>query len=114
MYKDVSIYLAGYSTQQWKKSTQYNTTVTQANMALGWSLTKCKDLPVWVYDLTFVYISAPPHIITNTAVHKEGGGGKKSGYTSDQTVLKRALFTKSWPGSAARSYSSSLKKDVVF
>jgi hypothetical protein len=56
----------------------------------------------------------PPHIITNTAVHKEGGGGKKSGYTSDQTVLKRALFTKSWPGSAARSYSSSLKKDVVF
>jgi hypothetical protein len=59
MYKDVSIYLAGYSTQQWKKSTQYNTTVTQANMALGWSLTKCKDLPVWVYDLTFVYISAP-------------------------------------------------------
>jgi hypothetical protein len=46
MYKDVSIYLAGYSTQQWKKSTQFNTTVTQANMALGWSLTKCKDLPV--------------------------------------------------------------------
>ncbi len=48
MYKDVSIYLAGYSTQQWKKSTQFkfNTTVTQANMALGWSLTKCEDLPV--------------------------------------------------------------------
>jgi hypothetical protein len=30
MYKDVEIYLAGYSTQQWKKSTQFNTTVTQA------------------------------------------------------------------------------------
>jgi hypothetical protein len=46
MYKDVSIYLAGYSTQQWKKSTQFNITATRTNMALGWSLTKCEDLPV--------------------------------------------------------------------
>ncbi len=69
----------------------------------------------------FACVSTWPDLCVHFRLHaynqplqytKKGGDGKKSGYTSDQTVLKRAPFTKSWSGSAAQSYSSSLEKDA--
>jgi hypothetical protein len=90
MYKDVSIYLAEYSTQQWKKSTQFNTTVTQATMALGWSLTKCKDLPVWVYDLTFVYIFCPHTYKQTLQYTRRGEVAKNLGRLATRLFKQRA------------------------